>query len=51
LGFGEVREELSMLPDTKQCVEKILKLDTKQRLKVALFQNNWWWERNCVRQE
>jgi hypothetical protein len=42
-GFGELREELSMLPDAKQCVEKIiLKLDTKQRLQVALFMNNWW---------
>jgi hypothetical protein len=45
MGLEQVREELSLLPDAKQCVEYIMALySEQQRGQVALLLNNWWWE-------
>lgn len=50
MGLEDIRVQLSVLPDPKQCIDTIFRLKTEQQSLVAFLLNNWWWERNKVRE-
>ena len=50
MGLEKIRVEQSVLPDAAQCVEYVMALPSGLRGQVAILLNNWWWERNRVRE-
>ena len=50
LGLESFRIQLSVLSDAKQCVELILALPSEKQCLIVMLLNNWWWERNRVRE-
>lgn len=50
MGLEQIRVELSLLPDAAQCVEYVMALPSELHGQVAILLDNWWCERNRVRE-